>query len=232
MRLQNLRLALPALGVVVIAVACTLTQVGPPSDANETCVSLLNPANHNPLSTAEFNGWFESGAVSLNGAVKPANSVLFPDDPNCTFYKWSEQMFLWLTSPAPPRYGGAGGLVMNSPVFFDVSLPDANGQRHFEPHTPGLIRAFNMRTAQRGFLGLPVVLEAKTLRILELIPPVLGPSGRQLVADAEGNEIEVFDLRIEPGRQPVLLDRSGQPIKSPRRVVALEKGTGSSPLRT
>jgi len=72
---------------------------------------------------------FDSGAVSLNGAVKPANSVLFPDTPNCSFYKWSEQMFLWLTSPAPPKYGSSGGLVMNTPAFFDVSLPDASGQR-------------------------------------------------------------------------------------------------------
>jgi len=108
---------------------------------------------------------------------------------------------------------------MNSPAFFDVSLPDASGQRHFEPHVSGRIRAFNLRTAQRGFLDLPIVLEAKSLRILELIPPVLGPSGRQLVADAEGNEIEVFDLRTGPDRQPVLLDRAGQPIKSPRALL-------------
>ena len=76
MRSQNLRLALPALGAIAIAVACTLTQVGPPSDADSSCAT--------SLSTAEFNGWFEpgavslngtiSGAVSLNGAVKPANS--------------------------------------------------------------------------------------------------------------------------------------------------------------
>ena len=63
--------------------------------------------------------------------VKPANSVLFPDVPNCSFYKWSEQMFPWLTSPAPPRYGRSGGLIMNTPAFYDVSLPDSSGRRHF-----------------------------------------------------------------------------------------------------
>ena len=65
-----------------------------PTDAGSSCATSLTPV--------EFNGWFESGAVSLNGAVKPASSVQFPDVPNCSFYKWSEQMFLWLTSPAPP----------------------------------------------------------------------------------------------------------------------------------
>ena len=39
------------------------------------------------------------------------------------------------------------------------------------------------------------------------------------MADPEGNEIEVSDLRIESGRTPVLLDASGQPIKSPRALL-------------
>jgi hypothetical protein len=94
MRSHSLKLSLSALGAVLTVAACALTQIAPPSDGGSSCAT--------SLSNAEFNGWFESGAVSLNGAVKPANSVLFPDVPNCSFYKWSEQMFLWLTSPAPP----------------------------------------------------------------------------------------------------------------------------------
>jgi hypothetical protein len=85
-----------ALAVVIVLVAvagCTLTQQPLPTDAGSTCATSLTPA--------EFNSWFESGAVSLNGAVKPANSVTFPDIPNCSFYKWSEQMFLWLGSQIP-----------------------------------------------------------------------------------------------------------------------------------
>jgi hypothetical protein len=156
--------------------------------------------------------------VSLNGAVKPANSVTFPNIPNCTFYKWSEQMFLWLTSPAPPRYG-SGGLVMNSPAFFDVSLPDAIGMRHFEPHASGRIRAFNLRTAQKGVLELPIVLEKGSLRILEVLPPSRSPSGKQLVLDADGNEVEVGDARIPREGPPVLLDPSGKEIKAPRAIL-------------
>jgi hypothetical protein len=203
------------LGVVTTAAAiagsgCSLTQTVLPTDAGSSCAT--------SLTTAEFNGWFESGTVSLNGAVKPANSVQFPDPPNCNFYKWSEQMFLWLTSPAPPRYG-SGGLVMNTPAFFDVSLPDASGNRHFEPHTAGQIRAFNLRTAQRGILDLPVVVERKTLRLLEIVPPVRSPSGRQLVQDEAGNEVEIGSARFDPEGRPVLLDPNGREIRSPRALL-------------
>ena len=110
--------AVVAAGALAVIGACSLTQFILPPDAGSGCAS--------SVTTAEVNGWFESGTATLNGAVKPANSVLFPNVPNCSFYKWSEQMFLWLTSPAPPRYG-SGGLVMNSPAFFDVSLPDGTG---------------------------------------------------------------------------------------------------------
>jgi len=191
--------------------ACSLTQFVLPPDAGSSCAASITPA--------EVNSWFESGTATLNGAVKPANSVLFPDVPNCSFYKWSEQMFLWLTSPAPPRYGSAGGLVMNSGAFFDVSLPDASGQRHFEPHSAGTLRAFNLRTAQRGVLDLPIVLQKGTLRLLEVLPPVVAPSGRQLVQDGDGNEVEVGDVRLQKEGPPVLLDTAGQAIRAPRALL-------------
>lgn len=200
-----------AVTMALVTTGCTLTQQTLPSDAGSSCASSLTPA--------EFNTWFESGAVSLNGAVKPANSVLFPDIPNCSFYKWSEQMFLWLTSPAPPRYGGGGGLVMNTSAFFDVSLPDAMNKRHFVPHTSGLIRAFNLRTAQRGLLDLPIVLERQSLRMLEVLPPVLSANGRPLVMDAAGNEVEVSDVRFVREHEPVLLDPHGEAIRAPHAIM-------------
>src|SRR5262245_35551471 len=66
-----------------------------------------------PVTPAKFAGWFETGVPAANGVVKPANSVTFPGVPNCDFYDWSKQMFLWLTSPAPSRYGG-GSRIFNS----------------------------------------------------------------------------------------------------------------------
>jgi len=203
-----------ALGAIIAALAvagCNHTQQTLPTDADTSCATALT--------STEFNTWFDSGTVSLNGSVKPANSVLFPDVPNCSFYKWSEQMFLWLTSPAPPRYGGSGGLILNTPAFYDVSLPDASGQRHFEPHTTGAIRAFNVRTPKRGVLDLPVVLEKKTLRLLEIIPPVLSASGKQLVMDGDGNEVEVEGVKSVRDNKPVLLTVNGGEIKAPRALL-------------
>ena len=204
-------IAFGALVAALILVRCvTLTQTTLPGDANTSCAT--------SLTATEFNSWFEAGAVSLNGAVKPANSVTFPDVPNCSFYKWSEQMFLWLTSPAPPRYG-SGGLVMNTSAFFDVSLPDAAGNRHFIPHTSGLIRAFNLRTAQNGLLDLPVILEKNTLRILEILPPETSPSGRQLVMDGDGNEVEIGSAILDREGRPTLRDPGGKEIRAPRALL-------------
>ena len=197
----------------LFVIGCHFTQQTIPTDAGGSCFT-----GSQALTDVEFNSWFETGAVSLNGAVKPANSVAFPNVPNCSFYKWSEQMFLWLTSPAPARYGG-NGLVMNSSAFYDVSLPDQNGERQFLPHTPGLVRAFNLRTAQKGLLDLPVVREKKTLRLLEIIPAQLSPAGKQLIMDKNGIEKEIGDVRIQENKAPVLMDVTGKEIEAPKAMM-------------
>src|SRR6185312_5564945 len=145
---------------LVVSIAYALTQQAVPTDAGGTCLNSLTPA--------EFNTWFDAGAVSLNGAVKPANSVLFPDVPNCSFYKWSEQMFLWLTSPAPPKFG-KGSHVFNSPVFYDVS-PLENGKRTLIPNAPDKIRIFSPRISQVGPRGRPVAFD-KTGKMFTIVRP-------------------------------------------------------------
>jgi hypothetical protein len=201
-------------------IGCHFTQQALPTDAGSGCES-----GPQALTAAEFNSWFVTGSVSLNGVVKPANSVTFPDVPNCSFYKWTEQMFLWLTSPAPASYGGGGGLVMNSPVFYDVSLPNASGEREFLPHVPGRIRAFNLRTAQHGALDLPVIAEKGSLRILEILPPVFAPSGKQLIVDAAGNELEIGNARVTDNNQLLLTDISGKEIKGARALLQSKRDT-------
>jgi len=199
---------------LVVSIAYALSEQTMPTDAAGSCANSLTPA--------ELNSWFDAGVVSLNGAVSPANSVLFPDVPNCSFYKWSEQMFLWLTSPAPPRYGGGGGLIMNSPAFYDVTPPDANGGRQFVPHSRGFLRVFTLRASQKGPLDLPVIQEKRTLRILEILPTVMSRERRQMVADQNGNQVEIGRaFRTESGK-PVLLDLSGREIREPRAILQPE----------
>ena len=170
-----------------------------PADASDAC----------PLSSGTFGNWFELGSPTLNGVVKPADSVAFPNVPNCTFYQWSEQMFLWLTSPAPATYGGGGGRIFDSPAFFDVSPPAADGSRTFLPHTPGLIRAFNLRAAQLGPHRLPVIMD-RGGRMLEIETPKTEAIPQ--VRDASGRLVEIAHARWEKGKL-LLLDKEGKVIQ-------------------
>jgi hypothetical protein len=208
--IRKLVFAAAVTALITASIAYALTQMTLPSDAGSSCAT--------SLTAAEFDSWFDAGFVSLNGAVKPANSVLFPDIPNCSFYKWSEQMFLWLTSPAPPRYGG-GGLIMNSSAFYDVTPPDATGHRQFVPHSSGFIRAFTIRASQKGILGLPVTMEKGTFRLLEILPTVKSREGRPMVADQNGNHLEVARVIQTTTGKPILIDPSGREIQGPRAIL-------------
>jgi len=201
--IRKLAFVTGATTLLAASLAYALTQMTLPSNAGSSCAT--------SLTAPEFNTWFDAGVVSLNGAVKPANSVLFPDIPNCTFYKWSEQMFLWLTSPTPPRYGGGGGIILNSSAFYDVTPPDAMGHRQFVPHSSGFLRAFTVRASQKGILGLPVTMEKGTFRLLEILPTVTSREGRPMVADQNENQIEVARV-IQTTGKPILIDPSGREI--------------------
>ncbi len=192
---------LTAAGLVMLAFVAGCPPPTPPAvptDAQDAC----------PLSAATFANWFQSGAVSLNGVVNPADSLVGLA-PNCGFYAWSEQMFMWLTSPAPSAYGG-GAHIFDSPAFFDVSPPDASGNRTFLAHTPGLIHAFPLRAAQRGPHRLPVVID-RSGRLLEFNPP--DPKLKALVRDPSGKLVEIAHARLENGR-PILLDVEGKVIQA------------------
>jgi hypothetical protein len=126
-----------------------------PSDANPTCI----------VTPTVFATWFQLGSPSANGLVNPANSITFPNpnNNNCPFYQWSEQMFLWVTSPTN------GGIVLNTPTFFDVSPPDpANGWTRtflFHPLNPAVI---NVEQSQAD----GSVLEAQTGSLVYYITTV------------------------------------------------------------
>ena len=182
------------------AVAQTL-----PSDPTPSCT----------VSAATFASWFQSGTPSLNGVVNPANSVAFSAAPNCSFYQWSKQMFLWLTSPAPPVYG-SGAFIFDSPAFYDVSPPDSTGHRTLLPHAPGFIHGLGVRVAQLGPSGAQVIF-AKTGEMFELAPPKAATAPVQ-VLDATGAKRTLAHAAFGEQGAVVLSDAAGAVIE--RRLPA------------
>lgn len=187
-----------------------------------------DPSGGCPIPAATVASFFESGAVSLNGVVKPADSTVVPV-PNCGFFEWTEQMFLWLTSPAPAHYGG-GSRVMFSPQFFTVTPEDATGRRTFLPNSSGLPINMFLRAMETGPHGLPIVM-SRTGQVVEvqkerrgMKPPVLrlptgktlpisrikqvriSPEGRLDFIGARGVQIKPRMLKLTPAvRQRILM---------------------------
>lgn len=204
-------------GWVIAAAFSTpaLAQTLPP-DAQPLCV----------VPQATFNTWFKSGAPALDGVVNPANSITFPDPlDNCPFYQWSEQMFMWLTSPAPPSYEG-GNRVFDTPVFYDVSPPDATGMRSFLPHESKFLRPFPVRTAQVGPHGLQVII-GKAGQLLEVIHPQVAPNGKPLILNSIGRPVEIERIRVAAGNKAVFVGTAGKAIAVPKvsrtKLVPLER---------
>jgi hypothetical protein len=181
-----------------------------PSDAAPRCA----------IPASRFSSWFDTGTVTLDGAVKPANSLTFIDQPNCPFYEWSEQMFLWLTSVAPPEAGG--GRTFNSQPFFDVLPPDANNARALVSHSSPSIK-LQVRNSQVGPNNLPIVFDKKG-RMLEVLPPEFGPNGAPLVALSPGKAAEVGRLRLAQSGKPLFFDLRGKQI-APNFALSTKKAS-------
>jgi hypothetical protein len=160
---------------------------------------------------AQFNAIFESGSVAPNGGVLPADSFAFAPNSLCSFYKWSAQMFLWLTSPVPSRYG-SGSHVFDSPVFYSLSPLDSSGHRTLIPHMPGRFLPFVTAISQRGSRGQEVVFDSEG-KIHNVIRPAVGPTGKLLVRDKTGQPVEVERIQPTPEGKPVLLDRTNKEIE-------------------
>lgn len=193
---RTLAIALAVIGLSAAADAQML-----PPDPRPTCT----------VPPATFARWFAAGHAALNGNVEPANSITFSAGPNCAFYAWSHQMMLWLLSPAPSAYGGMGR-IFNSPVFYDVSLADSQGNRHFIPHLQRPI-SFPLGTAKVGTNGLPVLTD-KTGRPHEVLDAPVGANGNATVLVA-GKPVEIRGVAGAPGARAALLDRAGKTINAP-----------------
>ena len=179
-----------------------------PNDPNPTCV----------VTPTVFATWFQTPSTPIPAPVNtifaPANSVTFPNPlhppQNCPFYQWAMQDFLWLTSPAPPTYGG-GGLIVDSPAFFDVSPPSlTDGSRTFIPHSAGFIRPFALRAAQAGPHGLQLLFD-RSGKPFEFKPAEAG--AKPLVRNVAGQTVEIAHVRVEKGKA-ILLDADGKVIQA------------------
>ncbi|HSP16786.1 MAG TPA: hypothetical protein VLV78_18715 [Thermoanaerobaculia bacterium] len=174
-----------------------------PADAQQTCTANIAP-------------WFASGSVTLNGSVNPADSLVLNTSNNCNFYLWSEQMFLWMTSPAPSIYGGIGR-VFQSPVFFGVVA--SGDSYYFVPQfaippffPPAGVSADAVKAPSSK---LPPLTGAKVMKQLAaaLRPAKRGPNGLPTVIDRKGRTYEVVDTQRSAKGKPIVLSRSGAPTE-------------------
>ena len=144
----------------LVGLSCLVQEAGAqavPTDASGGC----------PIAPATVDGFFEGGKASLNAVANPADSTVVLT-PNCPFFQWSEQMFLWLTSPAPSRYGG-GSRIMFSPQFFTVSPEDTGGRRSFVPNVVDQPLRMRLRATELSAHGLPVVM-SRSGHVIEVAP--------------------------------------------------------------
>ena len=151
------------------------------------------PTNPNPSCVANIAPWFQSGTVTLNGAVNPANSLNLDTSNNCNFYLWSEQMYLWMTSPAQTIYGGSGR-VFQSPVFYAIASCASNPAKLcFVPQFQPPI--LPMAQAKPKGPSLPPLKNARMLKNFQaaLRPAKRGAHGLPVVVDRNGGVIEVTD---------------------------------------
>lgn len=108
------------------------------------------------VSVSLFASWLAKDIPPL--VFKPANSVGFPlekDNTKCDFYRWSAQMFLWLTSRDP---AGSGRYIFDTDLFYDVSVEDADGNRKFIPSSEGNPFALRDQKIETGQAGGSAVL--------------------------------------------------------------------------
>jgi len=186
--------------------ASTLSQNNLPQNVLASCT----------VAQDTFNHWFASGTPTENGFVNPANSVTFPHQNNCDFYKWSENMFLWITSPAQGAFGSKG-TVLEGPVFYNVSPEDSAGNRTMTAHGSGPLRMFSHIT-QDGPNRLPVIF-SKTGKMFEVESAQPTPKAKPMVKNAAGSAVVVSDLKIDNNGIATFLDQAGKPIQHPQAII-------------
>jgi hypothetical protein len=190
-----------------------------------TATAQCLPPDAKPTATVPaqaFASWFEEGKPTSNGVIKPADSLNFSNDPcleNVDFYQWSEQMFLWLTSPARNTIDGDAGIVLNSPAFFRLSPRDGSNPRYLIQNGDSHPRLLDLRAAKPGPNGLPVIFD-KVGRLYEVKLPELSRTQEPLVLSMRG-PVPVHGIRfLHNGKVPFeFLDRKDARVSNPRPIL-------------
>ncbi len=164
-----------------------------------------------------FNAWFVGGKAVENGKVMPANSVAFPDNTNCDFYTWSEQMFLWLASPAKGTAYTSGNTVMEDTLFYDVS-ENVKGKRTMTRHNPGSMISVSSAINLTGPNDLPIVIDDKG----QLLEVEVHTERSVLSMTEKGGKQMKKVATIEEGTDPlhhIFKDAQGKGIDHPKAIL-------------
>jgi hypothetical protein len=99
----------------------------------------LNPAPLCAVSPSTFSSWQNSGGSSSTLNFLPPDSAAFQvTQGDCSFYQWSSQMFLWLTST-----DSSGNMVMFSKSFYNAVENTTTGNFSFVPNTGAVTKSAN-----------------------------------------------------------------------------------------
>jgi hypothetical protein len=182
-----------------------------PSDAQPTCV----------FTPTAFAAMFESGRVTPNGAVNPADSTVNPglSGQPCPFFLWADQMYLWLTSPTS---GGSGPITLFSPTFFTVSPEDSNGRRTFVRNVPGAPVEMRLRTTKRE--GMLPLVRSRTGQLIEVAPATSGAAEPPTVRLRGGGTIRLGSVRRTPSGALQYFDVRGRRVMV--RMATLPRQSG------
>lgn len=160
------------------------------------------------LTQTIFNSWFKTKIVTENGMVVPANSLTSKFDKNFDFYKWSEQMFLWMTSHEN------GKTVIESPEFYTVS-PIVGGKRALIPHQDGKLIKASSSIFKKGANGLRVIKD-KNGTPFEV---EIHASTEKVLAKNDKNVLmAVHHIETDAAGQTVLKDSNKQLLNSQKLV--------------
>jgi hypothetical protein len=126
------------------------------SAAIKTSVQSQTPVGPAPLcavTSAEFATW------KAAGSFVPPDSANFDPSSDCKFYKWSSQMFLWLTTKDT-----RGNLKMFSPQFENAVEDTSTGAFQLVANRDGLDAANETKVSFRVRVNKPRVLLLKSAK--------------------------------------------------------------------